>query len=236
VISEPTYTSTGSPSSSAAIDGITNADNPTIIWILVSVTIIGIVYSTDRNKIRLVFEAVLSDRELNQNIKDKTSFTSRSTILLFVNYVLCFSLLSLSANKVLSVTNLSALQLASIAAGTITLLFIVKRIFLHLSGVVTGLHNEIQDYLFNHTIYTLAAGVTILPIVIMLNFTLRENEIFFQATFVFLLLFIVLRVVKSATLALKHRVSSLYYLFLYICTLEILPLIVFYKAFISKIA
>jgi len=104
-----------------------------------------------------------------------------------------------------------------------------------LCGKLSGLKNEVQEYLFNHTTFTLAAGVSLIPLLIVLNFIDVDSGIVIQSSFVFLLLFMALRLVKSATTAIKHKVGSLFYLFLYICTLEILPLVILYKAFPSKI-
>ncbi|MBL4624817.1 MAG: DUF4271 domain-containing protein [Flavobacteriales bacterium] len=235
MISSPIYTSTGSSSAAPIIQYINNTNNLTIIGILISISILGIVTATDKNTIRYVFETILSDRGLNQNFKDKTTYINRSTLLLFFNYVLCISLLIITANSVFSLLTIDSSQLILIATTMVVVLFVSKRLLLLLSGVMMNLQNETQEYLFNHSVYTLAAGILLIPILTVLNFTSIDSEVIIQSSFVFLLLFIGLRLVKSISLALKLRIGNLFYIFLYICTLEILPLIVLYKAFVSKI-
>jgi len=233
---EPTFTSKTSSAANIIYQASpTLADNITIIGILFAISLIGIVLATDKNKIRLVFEAILSNRSMNQSFKDKTAFVSKSTLLLFVNYVLCFSMLAFAANNTFSFISWNASKLILTCSGFIIVLCIVKRGSMLLCGKLSGLKNEVQEYLFNHTIFTLAAGVSLIPLLIVLNFIDVDSEIVIQSSFVFLLLFMALRVVKSATTAIKHKVGSLFYLLLYICTFEILPLIVLYKVFPSKI-
>ena len=236
MISEPIYTSTGSDSFRFVVPNIIDTENIAIVGILMAILLVGLVISTEKNKIKLVFESLLGDRTLNQNFREKTTFTNQGTLLLFANYVLCISLLSLSANNIFAVFEINSFQLLSISGGIIVGLFIVKRLVLLIIRVAFDIQKETQEYLFNHSIYTLAAGISLIPTLILLNFTEINTEFIIQVTFVFLLLLIGLRLAKSIALALKHQVGSLSYIFLYICTLEILPLIVIYKAFVSEIA
>ncbi len=233
---EPTFTS--KTSSEAVIiyhSSSIATNNIAIIIILFTISLIGVVIATDKNKIRLVFEAIVSNRSMNQSFKDKTAFVSKSTLILFVNYVLCFSMLVFAANNKYFFISWNSSKLILTSCGIIIALFVIKRGSILFFGKLSGLKNEVQEYLFNHTIFTLAAGVSIIPLLIIVNFIDVHSQIVIQSSFVFVLLFMILRLVKSATTAIKHKVGSLFYLFLYICTLEILPLVILYKAFPSKI-
>ena len=236
MISEPTYTSKGSSSFSFIAQSIDSFDNLSIIGVLIAISLVGVVIATEKNKIRLVFETLLSDKSLNQNFRDKTTFTNRSTLLLLGNYILCVSLLSLASNGIFSFSTESTLRILLVSTGVVTALFIVKRTIILATGFAIGHYKETQEYLFNHTIFTLAAGISLLPILVLLNFMQVDSKMIILTTFVFLLLFIGVRLIKSTVLALKHQAGSLFYIFLYICSLEILPLIVLYKAFVSKLA
>ncbi|MBT6439780.1 MAG: DUF4271 domain-containing protein [Flavobacteriales bacterium] len=233
---EPTFTSKTSTAANIIYKATPIlANNITIISILFTISLIGIVLATDKNKIRLVFEAILSNRSMNQSFNDKTTFVSKSTILLFTNYVLCFSMLVFAANNTFTFISWNSSKLILTFSGFIIVLCMFKRGSMLLCGKLSGLKNEVQEYLFNHTIFTLAAGVLLIPLLIVLNFIDVDRGIVIQSAFVFLLLFMALRLVKSAAIAIRHNVGGLFYLFLYICTFEILPLIFLYKAFPSKI-
>ena len=233
---EPAFTSkTNSEDHLIYNFSLIETNNIVIIGILVAVILIGMALAADKNKVLSVFEAILSNRSMNQSFEDKTAFTSRSTLLLFLNYVLCFSMLSLAANNAFNFISWSSSKLILISSTFLITLFVVKRLSILLSGSISGLKNEVQEYLFNHTIFTLVAGVLLIPLLILINFLDINSGIFLQSSYLFLLLFMALRLVKSAITAIKHKVGSLFYIILYICTLEILPLVVLYKAFMSKI-
>lgn len=233
---EPSYSSKGVFIEEVSSYQLLSNDNVVLIITLLCILLIGITIIRDGNRLRQTFDTILGDRWINQNLKDKFSFGNRNSLLLLCCYVLGFSLLALSANSYWNIFKIEPLTFVVVVSTSMFVLFWIKRMALYLTAWSIGFQNEINEYLFNHSIYTLASGLIIIPFVIILNFTKFGSIVILKSTFVFLLLFLLLRLMKITSLSIKNKIGSLFYIILYICTLEILPLVVLYKVLVSEIA
>ena len=235
MFAHPIYNPSGG-SSLLSFDFSVIATNDTIIiGLIASLMLLSYVIAFDKGKLKLVFTSLLGEKNITQNVRDKINYTNRTTIVLFANYILCSALLATSISSAFEGVEFLFIPFTVAVSLILVISFLAKRLLIWLTGLLTGKRNEIQDYLFFHSIYTIAAGIALLPLISILHFSKINYELALTSCIIFLVLFFLLRVSISALLAIKYRISTIFYIFLYICSLEILPSVVLYKAFISEI-
>ena len=124
---------------------------------------------------------------------------------------------------------LTSLTSYFIILGGVVAYFSGKRIVYFLLGLITENKLPTQEYLFNFNQYMRVLGLILLPVSLIINFVSLSNlRILFLIGIVLVFIVYLLALLRGARILLtKH--FSISYLILYLCTLEILPLVFIYK-------
>lgn len=193
------------------------------ILLFVAFLVLAFVRTSNNKAIISLGVLFLTATNVDQRLKETMRLSSFSSIGLLLNYFLvsfvCNMLLFESIGLFSAVTNLWLSLLIPVTLFVIQ--FIPIYVFLFISGtnfpIVSFSANTLIGLQLNGLIYTLIALVWILnpqwSFVLMMLFT------------VLLFLFAVARIIKNSYLVLTEGVAW-YYIILYFCTLEILPLFV----------
>lgn len=123
---------------------------------------------------------------------------------------------------------MSPQQLFIIFGGVFTYFFGKKLIYFTL-GLLFETQNETSEYLFNFDNFNRSLSLILLPVVILIQFSPSRNPVFIAIIGIVLVLIFNLILLKRGAAILLKKQFSLFYLFLYLCTLEILPLLLIYK-------
>ncbi|MCF8416363.1 MAG: DUF4271 domain-containing protein [Crocinitomicaceae bacterium] len=193
------------------------------ILLFVAFLVLAFVRTSNNKAIISLGVLFLTATNVDQRLKETMRLSSFSSIGLLLNYFLvsfvCNMLLFESIGLFSAVTNLLLSLLIPVSLFVIQ--FIPIYVFLFISGtnfpIVSFSANTLIGLQLNGLIYTLIALVWILnpqwSFALMMLFT------------VLLFLFAVARIIKNSYLVLTEGVAW-YYIILYFCTLEILPLFV----------
>lgn len=124
---------------------------------------------------------------------------------------------------------LSTLASYFVILGGVIAYFIGKRILYSLLGLFTENRISAQEYLFNFSQYLRVLGLILLLVSLIINFASFSNpRVLFYIGIVLIFIVYLLALLRGARILLmKH--FSISYLILYLCTLEILPLVFIYK-------
>ena len=162
-------------------------------------------------------EASTAEVQLKENMR----IDSFSSVLLIVNYFVSFSLCNfIFFQRILLIDDFSSMLLA---VSIPFMLIIVETISVLVVGLLTGVWNQISFTLL-HT-FNIAQFSGLLFSVIALFWTMNQN-----ADKLFLSLYLMVISLKVLSRLLKNSIAVLakgfnwYYLLLYLCTLEILPI------------
>jgi hypothetical protein len=118
-----------------------------------------------------------------------------------------------------------------ICLGIVIGYFILKKFLYYLIGVLTESKPEVQEYLFNMTVYYRVLGLFLMPFTATIAFVpLTSVEPILYAGLAVIAIFYLMSLVRGAKIFLKKH-FSISYLILYLCTLEFLPLILIYVIF-----
>ncbi|NOZ46214.1 MAG: DUF4271 domain-containing protein [Chlorobi bacterium] len=135
----------------------------------------------------------------------------------------------------------SGYRINSINDLTICLLFMVglliiytgKIFFVRLIGVIFKESEGAAEYLHNVFLYNKTLGVFLIPFVVVIPYVPEPGTVFllYLGVFTIFLLYF-LRLIRGLTIGFKLNLS-IFYLILYLCTLEFFPVMILYKIFIK---
>jgi len=107
--------------------------------------------------------------------------------------------------------------------------FSLKQVLYSLQGKMAEANAETQEVLYNMNLYNRILGLVLIPVTLILAFSRLPNpEIIVGIGGVMLLLCYILLVLRGLKILLRKD-FPIFYLILYLCTLEILPLFYIYK-------
>jgi hypothetical protein len=116
-----------------------------------------------------------------------------------------------------------------ICLGIVIGYFFAKRLIYSVLGVLTESRVEVQEYLFSITVFNRVLGLFLLPVTATIAFVpLSQVEPMLVAGLVIVGIFYLMSLIRGAKIFLRKH-FSISYLILYLCTLEILPLLLIYN-------
>jgi hypothetical protein len=107
--------------------------------------------------------------------------------------------------------------------------FLGKKLLYWIMGSLFIGTSDTRELMFNMDNSYRAEGIILFPIVGVITFEPFGNAVFAIAAGIFTLLFFYGILLKRAVSILLKKQVSIFYLFLYLCTLEFLPLLIIYK-------
>ncbi|WP_319479705.1 DUF4271 domain-containing protein [uncultured Draconibacterium sp.] len=173
-----------------------------------------------------LFNYATSTRMLN----DKTYPVFHAAFRLEVIFYIIFPIFIFQCLNLFKYQNtaLTPAYLSLIFGGSLLYFFGKKVIYLTL-GLMFETQNETREYLFSYDNFNRSLSLIFLPVVILIQFAPLKTPVFIAILgLVILFLFNLILLRRGAIILLKKQ-FSLFYLFLYLCTLEILPLLLIYK-------
>lgn len=109
-------------------------------------------------------------------------------------------------------------------------IYFVKYITLKFTGWITGFRQEADIYTFIIFLINKIIGICLLPLIIVIAFTERQvSEVFVFVSFILIGLLLLMRFFRSYGLLQTRVKVSRFHFFLYIFSVEILPLFIIYK-------
>lgn len=210
-----------------------NYDWLTGMFLLCLIILTWIRYEGDK-RISQLFKSIFARHNLNQLLRDGDIVHERITPGLMFVYLISSAtlLMTLIAPYNIQVPGAtSSFLLFSFLAGIILILWLMKLMAIRLSGKVFRTKAESDEYLITNIIFNTGAGLVAFPFVFAGHYADNEISIYIGGS-VFIL-GMLLRFVRSIFVGLSAQSFPVVYLFLYLCTLEILPLLVIYKVLVS---
>lgn len=204
-----------------------------MLLIVLSVLIIGYLFSAFNTRFNSVVKAFFTMRFANQLAREEYSLTHPVSVFLSINFLLTSSLFIL---QLISTENVfsSDVQLTFpsflIVILCVIIVYIVKILSLKILGFIFDKQLVAGEYTFNIFLVNQILGIGFIPIIIFIAYGKQSFESgFIYAGIVLMAIAFIIRVGKGAISALTSGEVTLFYLFLYLCTLEILPLLLGFK-------
>lgn len=177
-----------------------------------------------------IFKAFFVRRLFVQLAREGGLFNERVTLLLFISYIFGLTLFLFQISDFYIGTpadTLESIVLFVKILAFVFFLYIVKIGLFRFSGIVFKSVKETSDYVLTIFVFGQIAGVIILPFLVLLTY-LKSEYVIFAGLLLFSMLYIY-RFYRGAATVTSSSKISVYYLFLYLCTLEFLPLVIIAK-------
>lgn len=194
-------------------------------------------YSQNRKRLGQLIKAFYVNRFANQLLREEVSVGNRMTAVLSVLFVLTLSLFAVQANSYFGWMAFKNGPLAYfVIAGSIFLAYGIKLLGIRIVGWVFQVKREASDYIFTVFLFGNSLGLFLLPVVVCLAFVRQIQAGYFVYFGLFLVAsFLAVRLVRGVVIGYNSSRVSKFYLFLYLCTLEIVPLMVLLKLFMINL-
>ncbi len=193
--------------------------------------IVGYLFSAFNSRFVAVVRAFFTTRFAEQLSREEHSLSHPSSVFLSVNFLVTSSLFVLLAiysfnNSLVPFSFLYYLLVFGIVLGV----YFFKIITLKILGFIFDKVAVVNEYIFITYLVNQVVGIAFIPVIIFVAYGQHSlaHAFVYAGIFLFALEFLI-RVGKGAFAVLTSGEVTLFYLLLYLCTLEILPLLFAWK-------
>ena len=165
--------------------------------------------------------------------RDQNIFTRRVSFVLNLNFVLAISvyIYLFFGNFNIIPFKYSDFTSLLIYIGTITAVLLLRYIVLNLVGYIFQKQREFQEYLHEILMIYKNLGIFLIPIIFGIAYIHEDVRIYlFYLGGLMIFCAFIIRIVKGFKILINKDVL-IFYLILYLCTLEILPFLILYRFF-----
>ena len=212
-----------------------NGDWSTSVLLLV-VGIACIINVSYRSRLKQLFNAFVSNRFVGQIVREENVMFQRISIFLSIAFLLVSSLFIFQAGSYFQLSFASNSSLANYSVILISLFvfYLLKLSAINFLGFLLKVEKEMKEYVFTLFLYNHFIGVGLIPVVVLITFVpgFASKNVFLIAAGLVLITFL-LRTIRSYGNVSGASRFSIFYLFLYLCALEILPLVIIAKLIIN---
>ncbi|MGQ0828913.1 MAG: DUF4271 domain-containing protein [Bacteroidota bacterium] len=193
-------------------------------------------YVSNRKRLTQIIKGFYINHYANQLAREEMILGNRVSVFLGVLFVFTITLFFIQVNEYYGLVVGNTFLLFTIIALSIALVYGIKLAFIRLIGFVFKMNKEANEYRMSIFLFGNALGLFMFPVVICLAFVKQASpRIFIYIGLSIILIFLFMRLVRGLVIGLNSQRVSKFYLFLYLCTLEILPFVIAIKLFLLNI-
>jgi hypothetical protein len=205
----------------------------TIVF-LVCLIIFAWIQTSYSKRIIQIFRAVAQPHNINQLEREGNLFRERITLGLgFIYYAIVSIFVFQIFGEFRAVPEgLNTLTFTGIIFSGLLIYQLLKSALVYATGLIFGTVESARQYQLNILIFNHIIGILLFPVSILAFYW--NNTLLLIAGIVIVSLLLLYRLFRGVLTGLNNKGYNLFYLFLYLCTLEILPMLLLFKL-ISKI-
>jgi hypothetical protein len=213
----------------------TGINNNGIFWILLAgFAILTLTRYYHEKRLKLLGTSIFKRSAAVQMIRESPVYSHRSFFPLLIIYIISVTLLIFQTVEILSPGTTDGFRTLFVFLqflGIYIAFSLLKITTIWLTGIIFKNTETAREYIQNILIYNLALGIILLPLLLLIIYTYHAPFLYLAG--VIALIIMALRFIRGIAIGLSDAKFSLFHLFLYLCTLEILPLAIAAK-FLSK--
>lgn len=197
--------------------------------LLVCLIILAWVKYYNTRRIKQLFKALIARHNVNQLVRDGNLIEERITPGLALVYltsvaIIAFQFGSAMLSQLLRLPNPLIFLIIITSLG---FLWLLKLMLIRLTGFIFKTKQDTSELVLTNLIFNGGIGIIIFPFVVAGFYS--ANLFFTRIAIGILLTGILLRFFRSLVVGFSTQTFSVLYLFTYLCTLEILPVLLIYK-------
>ncbi len=202
--------------------------------LMVCLFIFAWVQASYAKRLKQIIRAAIQPYFINQLEREGSLFRERISLGLGFTFLLIVSVFVFLLFKTFgSLPPVFSPQVFLLLIFSVLLLFqVIRSAFIYFSGFIFNTREASRMYQLNTLLFNHIIGIVLLPLTIMAFYL--DSKALLSIGVVITTLLILYGFFRNILTGLANKNYNLFYLFLYLCTLEILPMLLLYKV-ISKI-
>lgn len=215
-------------------------ENGWMFWsLLASLIVLGITKIVFKKRTESIFSHAFNFNFAQKEFHKAGENSQLATTILQCIFAFNLGLFTFFAFKInldWELTTLQTIFRTGIFTGCFLVLYFCKKLLYYLIAGIFDRYEYAHECIFNVYLFNRALGICLYPIVIALAFvkaSIIAPNVLLIIGYVVIGLFYLFRLYREFQISLKNRIS-LFYIFLYFCTLEFLPIMLLVK-FITSI-
>ncbi len=208
-------------------------------WIIFTFLFIILLYTVIRNiydkTLVVIFQAYWNDRAINQFTRDDNFLKLRNTLLYFILFTSVYGLLIMYIFNYFDVNiHYEGIEKYIFICLCTGVFYLSKFILMKISGYVFSIQKLISGYLSVLSISNFVYSIIIIPILLFYQFVPSIFQSYLLGLVLILFCFnTIYKYLRTGSFILNNFQFPKFYLFLYLCTLEIMPLLIIYKVLLA---
>jgi len=208
--------------------------NWTLVIGLISISLLLTIKANYQKFLVQVISSIMNFQLIDKMFYEKNTLLRRAFFLLNINFVLIFSLLLLLLSIFLNIELMkSKLLFYLIILATFISLLIIRYLIFYLTGLLFNKQILVSEYIHNKYLINKNIGILLMPILFT---SIYSSAIIFKILLTVACTLIVIasfiKIIRGFQIIMRNGVL-LFYAILYLCTLELLPLVIGSKIIIS---
>ncbi|TVR83670.1 MAG: DUF4271 domain-containing protein [Saprospirales bacterium] len=218
---------------SISVDPSEKSDNNFLLFIFLLVSIIiALVVAVDRSIMDRIYRSLINHNFLNYFLREQKGSTSLQLLFLFIVFLVNMGLfvLFLAREALNWPVDIKLWQ----TTGLVTLIYLGRYIFTGYLSLFVGARKELRQFYFTIYIFNIFLGLVLFPLNAFIAFApdiLASSAMYLALAMVIMLYF--LRQLRGLFIGSKYLITNQFHFFIYLCTVEIAPLVLLGKFFIS---
>ncbi|MBC7694471.1 MAG: DUF4271 domain-containing protein [Burkholderiales bacterium] len=200
-----------------------------LLFIIFSVYVL--IKISEPKKILKIFASVFSLQEAKQLFREEFKLAKRMSLFMAICFILVVAFLIQITNNYfgLILKDYSPIQQYLFFILVICLSYLTKFLVNYVLAFIV-LNNELgKEYMFSVVVFSQTIGIILFPFIVCIQFTHYPTEWFLYPSLIICCGFYTLRMFRGFILSNTEQNIGILYIFLYLCALEILPLLILIK-------
>ena len=200
--------------------------NQDVFFVLLTISflLIAVPKANYWKRTKLLLAGVFAQRYANKFLREENAFTERVNFITFFLMIINFSAILIKLSSATSLFEISLLILAVI------LFYLLKIVFMRIFGNIFMLRELTKLGIFFSFLFDRALGILLFPFAVILYFFFLEiTSVLLILIFIIFIIILTLKLFWLWKIGTKAFGLSHFYIFLYLCTLEIFPLLLLAK-------
>ncbi len=198
--------------------------------ILLAFTLLALIKLLFNKSLPKLFKAFRARNYANQIIRDGNPFRKQSNLLAVIIYFLSLPLLLYFTINYYTPSNMpipGGINLFGLLVSFSAIYWLLKVLMLKIIGHLFNTQKASFEILINIFILNLVTGIIILPFLTLYLYT--QEDLFLFMSIITLLISYSQRLLRELIIGFSYTIFSVLHLFLYLCTLEIIPMVIIAK-------
>lgn len=203
-----------------------------LLALLVAITIVRFAFS---KTLEDIYQSLMNVNIAQQIFRTQSHDVSFSSLFLHINFIITLSLFTHFAFLFFYRDTYIESALAIVQLNFLfTIFYSTKIVVTRVIGVVFESHNECEEYLFYFKLTTKTIGLTLLPALFLFLFVQQELfVVVLVLCFVSLVTLVFMLLWRALSTGVKLMYKSTYHFLIYVCAVEVTPILLLVK-FLTK--